>query len=65
MKPEKKSYLAIITRETFHGLWRKYRLKLSNQIEIDIVVDAQSPIGRKEVFITLPPAHILVFHKTR
>ena len=65
MKPEKKSYSAIITRETFHGLWRKYRLKLSNQIEIDVVVDAQSPIRGKEVFITLPLAHLLLFHKTR
>ncbi len=65
MKPKKKSYSGMITRETFHGLWRKYRLKLSNQIEIDIVVDAQSPIGRKEVFITLPPAHLLAFRKTR
>ena len=65
MKPEKKSYSAIIIRETFHGLWRKYRLKLSNQIELDMVVDGQCPIKGKEVFITLPPAHLLVFHKTR
>ena len=63
MKPEKKSYSAIITRETFHGLWRKYRLKLSNQIELDMVVDGQSPIKGKEVFITLPSAHLLVFRK--
>ena len=63
MKPDKKSYSAIIIRETFHGLWRKYRLKLFNQIELDMVVDAQSPVKGREVFITLPPAHLLVFHK--
>ena len=65
MKPEKKSYSAIIIRETFHGLWRKYRLKLSNQIELDMVVDGQCPIKGKEVFITLPPEYLLVFHKKR
>ena len=48
----------MITRETFHGLWRKYRLKLSNQIEIDIVVDAQSPIGREKRFLLLYLPHI-------
>ena len=63
MKPDKKSYSAIIIRETFHGLWRKYRLKLFNQIELDMVVDAQSPVKGREVFISLPPAHLLVFHK--
>ena len=63
LKPEKKSYSAIIIRETFHGLWRKYKVKLSNQIELDMVVDAQVPIQGKEVFITLPPEHLLIFHK--
>ena len=63
IKPDKKSYSAIIIRETFHGLWRKYRLKLFNQIELDMAVDAQSPVKGREVFISLPPAHLLVFHK--
>jgi len=63
MKPDKKSYSATIIRETFHGMWRKYRLQLFNQIELDMVVDAQSPIKGREVFITLPLSHLLIFHK--
>jgi|TARA_B110000093_G_scaffold120216_1_gene128795 iron(III) transport system ATP-binding protein len=61
--PEKNSHAAVIMRETFHGLRRKYRVKLASQMELDLIVDAEVPIEGKEVFITLPSAHLLTFHK--
>ncbi|MDB4291070.1 ABC transporter ATP-binding protein [Cyclobacteriaceae bacterium] len=63
LTPEKNSQAAVIMGETFHGLWRKYRIKLSSQMELDLMVDAQVPIEGKEVFITLAPAYLLMFHK--
>ena len=63
LKPEENSHSVIIIKETFHGLWRKYRVKLSSQIELDMIVDAQTPIEVKEVFITLPLENLLAFHK--
>jgi hypothetical protein len=63
LTPMKNSHAAVIMRGTFHGLWRKYRIKLSSQMELDLMVDAQVPIEGKKVFITLAPAYLLTFHK--
>ena len=63
LTPEKNRQAAVIIGETFHGLWRKYRIKLSSQIELDLMVDAQVLIEGKEIFITLDPAYLLRFHK--